>query len=416
MDSVFDAQFRTMRDAFLGHGIDIRLAYRPDGEVDYVYQAGRLMTLRSDDRATPDVLSRALPGIRPVPDDEFRPEGLLERLRLWSIEQPDGVRLTVPEALDRLDAEVGRGDGERPLATPVHIVHVNPMRACPAVEPSVPSGGPPLPWPPPRPSAGGRKVVVGVSDTGLLEDAATHPWLAGVDGDPDRLGPQLPGGRHLIPAYAGHGTFIAGVIRSVAPDTDIFVADHFPASGAWLESDVVRSLELLVQRFGPELISLSAGCYTRDDEEPLSFTTFHDAYPDLTIVAAAGNEATDRPFYPAAYDWAIGVGALGTDQVHRAWFSNYGPWVDVYALGEGMVNAYASGSYDYQEPPRRPARQDFDGMARWDGTSFATPLVAGLIAAWMSANPGTSAADAWAALQAQAEAQQLPGVGPALIV
>jgi subtilisin family serine protease len=283
------------------------------------------------------------------------------------------------------------------------------------VEPSVPSGYPTDPWPTARVSTGGRRVRVAVSDTGFLAGAdAEHPWLAGVTGDLDDLGPVLRGGARLIPEYTGHGTFIAGVARSVAPDTDVYVANHFPASGAWLEHDIVASVERLAADFAPDVISLSAGSYTRDGWEPLTFSAFHEQYPDVTLVAAAGNESTDRPFYPAAFDWVVGVGALATDQQHRAWFSNYGPWVDVYALGEGMVNAYASGVYEYQEPPRRPARQTFQGMARWDGTSFATPLVAGLIAARMSEHPEENAAQAAQAVLASAA--ELENVGPALQV
>jgi subtilisin family serine protease len=258
-------------------------------------------------------------------------------------------------------------------------------------------------------------VKVGVSDTGLVAGAAgEHSWLADVTGDLDALGPVLPDGRSLIGEYDAHGTFIAGVVRTMASDTDVHVVNHFTAGGAVLETEVINSLEALISGFAPDIVSLSAGGYTRNDWEPLSFAGFRAAHPDVTLVAAAGNESTDRPFYPAALDWVIGVGALATDQTHRAWFSNYGPWVDVYALGEGMVNAYATGTYQYQEPPRRPAAQNFDGMARWDGTSFATPLVAGLIAARMAANPNETSAQAAAAVLAGAV--PLAGVGPALTV
>jgi hypothetical protein len=78
-----------------------------------------------------------------------------------------------------------------------------------------------------------------------------------------------------------------------------------------------------------------------------------------------------------------------------------------------MVNAYATGEYTYQEPPKRAAKQNFDGIARWDGTSFSAPLVAGLIADEMARN-GTAAAAAAGTLLEKARTQLIPGVGPVL--
>jgi subtilisin family serine protease len=259
-------------------------------------------------------------------------------------------------------------------------------------------------------------VALGICDTGLLPDLDLDrvPWLAGVTGDPDRLPPPLPDGRQRIPSFAGHGTFIAGVARCLAPTAQVVVTDHFTTSGAELESVMIRKLDELAAR-SPDLICLSAGTYTRQNWESLGFTEFRRRHPALTLVAAAGNEGTDRPFYPAAFDWVTAVGALGTDQQHRAWFSNYGPWVDVYAPGEGLVNAYATGEYTYQEPPRRPARQTFRGMARWSGTSFAAPVVAGMVAQH-AAQTGLPVADAAREVLDGARANALPGVGPALTI
>jgi subtilisin family serine protease len=199
----------------------------------------------------------------------------------------------------------------------------------------------------------------------------------------------------------------------MAPESTVYVNDHFTMSGGELEYVIIQKLEQLILDQSPDLVSLSAGTYTRNNWIPLSFSEFHKRHPDITLVAAAGNDSTKRKFYPAAFPWVVGVGALGTDQRHRAWFSNYGDWVDVYALGEGMVNAYATGVYTYQEPPKEPAKQTFDGMARWDGTSFSTPLVAGLIAEEMTRS-GTSAQDATQELLNRARSATIPGVGPAL--
>lgn len=413
MDAVFDAQFRTIKDTFARRGIEIAAAYTPAGDVDYVYRVGRLLTVGGDDNLSR--LDRLLPGVRRA-DEEEQPRGDLVVLATDRLERG---RLAVPEVLDVIDADLGDDNpGQRgePQFTPVHVTHVT--RLCPAVEPEVPGGRPDQPWPPPRPATQpAGDVLIGVSDTGLLEhlDPARYPWLAGVGGEPDLLDPPGPSGLPHIPQFTGHGTFIAGVARCFAPGAGVFVNDHFSESGAELETVIVGKLEDLARRQPPpDIINLSAGTYTRNAWTSLGFESFHTRNPGVTLVAAAGNDGTDRPFYPAAYDWTISVGALGPDERHRAWFSNHGDWVDVYALGEGMINAYATGEYVYQEPPKRPARQIFDGMARWDGTSFSAPLVAGLIAARM-ARTGESSADAAEAVLTFARGQEIQGLGAALL-
>ncbi|MGE5287427.1 MAG: S8 family peptidase [Micromonosporaceae bacterium] len=431
MDPVFDAQYRAMKDSFYRENIEIEVAYTPDDEVDYVYVVGRLLAVDSDDNVAR--LQAILPGLRRV-DPKAQPgSGDLVTL---SINHLEGGYLTVPEALNLVDEHLGRGNpalakGGEPLATPIHIVHI--ARLCNPIEPEVPSGSPTQPSPTStrrlageaRDPAGEARDPAGeardgarlaISDTGLLEelDFARFPWLAGVDGEPDRLGPVLPSGLPSIPEFAGHGTFVAGVARSVAPGATVHVSNHFRNTGGVTEDAIIRRLERLIAHQSPDVINFSAGTYTRKNWAPLGFNHFRRRHPEVTLVAAAGNDSTDRKFYPAALPWAVSVGALGADQLHRAWFSNYGEWVDMYAPGEGLVNVYATGEYTYREPPKRPATQTFDGMARWDGTSFSTALVAGRIAAEM-ARPRVSAQDAAEEARRAARTQEIGGVGPVLL-
>ena len=404
MDPVFDAQYVPVRNSSLEQDAQIEVAYSADGWVDYIYVVDQLLARRDDT----DQLRRMLPGLRPVERGRRLPDGLA----VLSIDALEEGRFTVPEILDRLEESLGDDylalhDGE-PLATPVHVMHT--AKLCAASEPGVPIGSPAQPSPPVKDHQGDQdRVRLVISDTGLLADfrpenldAGRYPWLEGVDGDrrTDPLGRILPRGLPGIPDVgewlsipfdAGHGTFVAGVARSMAPRASVYVGNHFTMAGAALEYDVTGGLDELIRDQSPHVINVPAGSYTRGDRPLLSFSEFFRRHDDITLVAAAGNDSTDRPFWPAASPLeigVIGVGALGGDERNLSWYSNYGEWVNVYSLGEGLVNAYASGLYTYQQPEKRPTQQFFRGMAQWDGTSFASALVSGLIVAEIARGGG----------------------------
>jgi subtilisin family serine protease len=312
----------------------------------------------------------------------------------------------VPEVLDELDAAVGVG-----VATPDHLMWVVPGSLCPATEPEEPgtkAPHPPVTWA----SGNGQGVLVSVVDTGWHPPAATDPlspWLAGVTGDVEVIDPAN------IHPYAGHGTFIAGVVRCEAPAAEVRVEGFFPVAGAAFESDMVVQLCQALE-LGPDLISLSAGTTTRANRPTLSLEVFHQNFlskvKGTVLVAAAGNDATRAPFWPAAFPWAISVGAIDASG-QRASFSNFGSWVDAYALGVDLVNAFPHGDFTCVEPPHVGESRHFEGLCRWSGTSFSTPVVAGRIAARMS-QTGLSARRAADQLLAQARAGAVPGVGPCL--
>src|SRR5215469_5234999 len=343
-------------------------------------------------------------------DEDDRVKEVIEGVVLLSIGD-----IPAFEALNTIDQQLGRGN-----ATPNHVLTVAPEAGCcPATEPEEVYFEI-EPFPSVCPGKGGSGVLIYVADTGLLRDATTHSWLDGVQmEDPiEDLDPHDPleGDPPRIPPYAGHGTFVAGVVRCMAPASDIIVTNAFSIAGSQLESDLVKRLESALS-LEADIFHLSIACLTRYDLELMGFGVWlrHlHKHKGAVCVVAAGNSGFDRKTWPAAFPGVIAVGALGGDWRGRATFSNFGPWVDVYAPGRDLINAYATGRYKCHVYPYKDQIRNFYGMAKWSGTSFSTPIVSGLIAARMSST-GESARQAAAALLAEAKSQSIPGVGPVLL-
>jgi subtilisin family serine protease len=184
-----------------------------------------------------------------------------------------------------------------------------------------------------------------------------------------------------------------------------------------------------------DVLSLSISYYHETPADELFDGTLYDILADLSangtvVVCGAGNDATSRPSFPAAFaPWTDGqgpvaerpgelpivsVGALnpnGTDAI----FSNAGPWVRAHEVGAGVVSTFPvafNGGYQPRQATdfmgRRRTSLDPDdfssGFGLWSGTSFAAPLMAGRIAQHLLGNgaPGSTEDDvkrAWAALE-----------------
>jgi subtilisin family serine protease len=369
----------------------------PNGEfTEYLYRSDAIL-VRDDYVAR----VRALGGVDPA-----ETEGVVQGVQLVKLRQ------SVVTALRRIEAEFGPG-----VAAPDHVVSITgDCGGCPADEPEpVP---PTYPLRPPLatdPSAGAGVRVV-VVDTGFdSRAAAQHSWLAGVTGDPD---PAIPTAGPILGTYAGHGTFIAGIVRAIAPAAEVIVRCAFTTVGTGFESMVISKLEDVLKDDYPDVISLSAGSWSYDATGLLAFDAFHrnrlSLHKGVALIAAAGNHGDRQSFWPAASPWTVSVGALDANAAGRASFSDFGSWVDVYAPGEALVNAFPAGIYEYTEGPKTGQQATFTGLARWSGTSFATPVVAGLVAARMS-RTGENGQTAAAALLADARAAFRAGVGPVLL-
>jgi subtilisin family serine protease len=357
---------------------------------------------------------------------------------------------SIPGMVRELNARRGRerpGDpaGSR-IASPNQLVSITPVNMCPADEPHpVPPQTPP--WPPPNDAGpGGEGVRILVIDTGLfVHSQINRPQVDGGIVELDRgiagasRNPFHPlGPVELIKEYAGHGTFIAGVLQAAAPGATVWVSNLLQDGGAALEYDfgdqILTEIETFVATFGgwPHIISLSAGGTTHDNGPMASFKPFLDKlaeHRETILVAAAGNDGTsEHLFWPAAgapdNDGIVSVGALRRTAHGRACFSNYGDWVSVFARGEGHVNLYPAGLYAYQHGASDTCRYydpslyrpcgcitdrrygdtaAFEGKARWSGTSFATPLVAGMIASYMSKVQRFDRDTAWQMIRQQVQ-------------
>jgi subtilisin family serine protease len=282
----------------------------------------------------------------------------------------------------------------------------------------------------------GRRPVVAILDTGC----AAHPWLDTVvdstvrlDGvtigysdpttDPETNGDQTGPLDGEIDPLAGHGTFIAGLVHQGCPDADILSWRVVPSSGPLVESDWIAALAQiaeLVRRYRAgeaggraiDVLSLSMGYYHETPEDVLFDPTLYAILEELSrlgtlVVCSAGNDATSRPSFPAAFaPWSDGAGPVGVDGsvlpivsvgalnpnlATEALFSNTGPWVRTYVPGAAVMSTHPPFQGGYEPVARTEAfgrwRSSIDpddyrgGFAVWSGTSFAAPLFAGRVAA-----------------------------------
>ncbi|MGH3880883.1 MAG: S8 family peptidase [Actinophytocola sp.] len=276
----------------------------------------------------------------------------------------------------------------------------------------------------------GTDPVVEVSEDFQLELAAHEPWLSPhplVDpaDQPDVVRPLLG----LTDSHFGHGTFVTGLVHQMCPDARILSlrvleSDGFSTEGSvllaldWLRRRVEHAIEHGLPDQLVDVVSMSLGFYP-ETAAPGEVQQVADVIKRLTdlgvlVVAAAGNDATTRPFLPAAFgadpvggtgnSQLAAIGALNASGVTTAAFSNDGPWVRRWAPGNALISTVPSWQGAANPGvgipdgggvgPRMRTSPDPDdlrtGFAVWAGTSFATPVVAGLIAESMAGDPETN--------------------------
>jgi subtilisin family serine protease len=212
-------------------------------------------------------------------------------------------------------------------------------------------------------------VVVAVLDTGV----SAHPELVSAL-LPGRNFTDSPGGATDATDRAGHGTHVAGTIAAdagsgvegVAYDAKILPIKVLGDSGSgwsdWIANGIVWAADN-----GADVINMSLGGASSSTVQTSALA--YARSKGVTVIAAAGNDNNSLPHYPAADAGVIAVSAVDSLQ-QKASFSNYGSYVDIAAPGVNIASTYLDGG--------------FVGM---NGTSMATPHVAGVAALIKGAAP-----------------------------
>ena len=263
-----------------------------------------------------------------------------------------------------------------------------------------------------------RPVTIAVIDTGL---ARTHLGMPAVDAkDPDDLDLlDLDPVDKVNDLEAGHGTFVAGIIRSLVPSARIVIVKAIEPSGIADCFAISRALVLLARwrdenGRGVDIVNLSLGGWTADNLPPLGMEEairyLSRRLPEALVVAAAGNASTSRPPWPAAFKDVVAVAAVGAGASgwEPAPFTDRGWWVDACAPGVDIVSDFPDGTRGFVGPNL----EDFVApYACWSGTSFSAPHVVGRLAQLMQAEGVDAKTAAFRLLKAPGLVDFAPGMG-----
>jgi serine protease len=175
-----------------------------------------------------------------------------------------------------------------------------------------------------------------------------------------------------------HGTLVAGVAGAVT-DNGVGIASIgfncsiMPVKGSRADFGstyifyTFEAIKYAVDN-GAQIIncSFSGYSYSKAEQEVITYAVSKGAL----VVAAAGNDNTGEPTYPASYEGVLSVAA--TNASDKLWSaSNYGETVDVSAPGQQIYTTWNTSGY-----------------STVNGTSLASPLVAGLAGLVKSQFPG----------------------------
>ena len=263
--------------------------------------------------------------------------------------------------------------------------------------------------------AKGNGVVVAVVDTGVDHthpDLTTNIWSNageipgnGIDDDGNGYVDDVRGWNFVSNTNApfdghSHGTHVSGTISAVgnngigvigvAPSAKIMAVKGLGDDGSGYDSDLAQGIIYAADN-GADVINMSWG---GTGDSPVIEDAIEYAHSlGVVLVAAAGNSAIDASqFLPAKYAAVITVSAFNSADV-IAPFSNFGTKIDVAAPGVSILSTVPGGYY-----------------SSYNGTSMASPHVAGLAALLLSQHPAYTNEQVRQAIRRTADDVAAPGV------
>lgn len=222
------------------------------------------------------------------------------------------------------------------------------------------------------PEPGRGAVPVAILDSGLSPESGLGKAVVGRY---DAIDPKRP-----LADALGHGTQMALLAAgAVLPDESapddglpVVAVRAFDDNGLASSFSLMRSIRYALSQ-GAKVLNMSWG--SEADSEFLQAAVQRAREQGALVVAAAGNEPTGKPLYPAAYPGVIAVSALGANG--RAWEqSNFGDFVWLAAPGT------ASFPVGYKGPP-----------GAYAGTSIASAYTARALALYWSKHPSASGSE-----------------------
>ncbi|HEX2211781.1 MAG TPA: S8 family peptidase [Longimicrobium sp.] len=227
----------------------------------------------------------------------------------------------------------------------------------------------------------GAGVTVYVIDTGIQ---TSHPQFGGRAS----IGFDAYGGNGQD--CHGHGTHVAGTVGSttygVAKGVTLIGVRVLDCNGFGDWNLIITGINWVTahhQAGQPAVANMSLGGYMY---EPADQAVANSIADGITYAIAAGNAYGDDACYytPARVAGALTVGATASND-WRADFSNVGTCLDLFAPGAAITSTWIG-----------------SGVETIDGTSMASPHVAGAAARYLQANPTATPAQVNAAIIAAA--------------